>query len=170
MACILTTGFALDCKDAVGGIKNIWIIANSNKGTFTKSASGTVTAWTPVANSLFKYELRKASSSFETDVMTNATNGTTYYETKLSIQLNKMEVYKRNEIKLLAGAMVMIIVQDRNGTYWVLGDNNGCDLTTGKGTSGVAMGDMNGWSLEFTAMEEDMPCILASGVVTSLGL
>ena len=170
MACVLTTGFALDCKDAVGGIKKIWVITNANKGTMTKSPSGTITAWTPVANSLFAYELRKASSSFETDVITNQVNGTTYYETKLTIQLNKMEVYKRNEIKLLAANLLMFIVLDRTGQYVVLGEGNGCDMTSGKGTTGTAMGDFNGWNLEFTAMEEDMPLVLASGVATSLGL
>jgi len=170
MSCVLTSGFALDCKDAVGGIKNIWVIASSNKGTLTKSASGTVTAWTPTANSLFKYELRKGSSSFETDIMPNQQNGTTFYETKLSIQLNKMEVYKRNELMLLAQQLLMFIVLDRNGTYWLLGDLNGMDMTTGKGATGVAMGDFNGWSLEFTAQEESMPAILTSGVVTTLGL
>lgn len=170
MSCLLTTGFALDCKDAVGGIKNIWVITNANKGTFTKSASGTITTWTPVANSMFKYELKKATSSFETNVMADPVKGTTYFESKISIQLNKMEVYKRNEIKLLAQVPVMVVIQDRNGTFWVVGDNNGCDLSTGKGSSGQAMGDFNGWNLEFTAQEEDMPCILAAGVVTSLGL
>lgn len=170
MSCVLTTGFALDCKDGVGGIKNIWIIQSSKKGTFTKDVSGSVTAWTPTANSLFKYELRKASSSFETDIMTSQQNGTTFYETKLAIQLNKMEAYKRNELKLLAQQLLIIIVLDKNGVYWVLGDSNGMDMTTGKGNSGTAMGDFNGWNIEFTAQEEDMPAILSSGVVTSLGL
>lgn len=170
MSCVLTTGFALDCKDTVGGINKIWVISSSNKGTFTKSASGTVTTWTPVANSLFKYELRKASSSFETDIMPNQVNGTTYYETKLSIKLGKMEVYKRNELTLLAQQLLIFIVLDRNGTYWVIGDANGSDMTTGKGSTGVAMGDFNGWELEFTAQEPQMPAILDSAVVTSLGL
>lgn len=170
MACVLTTGFALDCKDAIGGIKNIWLISSNNKGTFTKSASGTVTAWTPVANSLFKYELRKMSSSFETDIMTNQINGTTFYETKLTFQLNKMEVYKRNELKLVAQQLVIVIILDRNGNYWVVGDENGCDMTSGKGNSGTAMGDFNGWTVEFTADEPDMPALLTAGVVTSLGL
>ncbi len=170
MSCVLTSGFALDCKDTVGGIKTIWVISTSNKGTFTKSASGTVTTWTPVANSIFKYELRKASSNFETDIMPNQQNGTTFYQSKLAIQMNKMEVYKRNELMLLAQQLLIFIVLDRNGTYWVLGDANGCDMTSGKGSSGTAMGDFNGWNLEFTAMEESMPAILTSGVVTSLGL
>lgn len=170
MACLLTTGFALDCKNAVGGITNIWLIANTNKGTFTKSASGTVTAWTPTANSLFKYELRKASSSFETDVMQNDVNGTTFYATKINFQLNKMEVYKRNELKLVAQQLVMVIVLDRNGNYWVVGDENGCSMTSGKGNSGTAMGDFNGWAVELSTEDSDMPCLLTSGVVTSLGL
>ena len=170
MSCVLTTSFSLDCKDAVGGIKTIWVISTANKGTFTKGVSGTVTAWTPVANSLFKYELRKASSSMETDIMANQQNGTTFYQSKLTIQMNKMEVYKRNELMLLAQQLLIFIVLDRNGTYWVLGDANGCDMTSGKGATGVGMADFNGWNLEFAAMEESMPAILTSGVVTSLGL
>jgi len=170
MPCLLTTGFALDCKNAVGGIQNIWLITTGNKGTFTKSTSGTVTAWTPTANSLFKYELRKASSSFETDIMQNDINGTTYYSTKLTFQLNKMEVYKRNELKLVAQNLVIVIILDRLGQYWVVGDENGCNMTSGKGNSGTAMGDFNGWTVEMTAEESDMPALLTSGVVTSLGI
>ena len=162
MACVLTTGFALDCKDTVGGIKAVYLVESSAKGTITKSPSGTVTAWTLAGGKgFFKYEMRKATSQ---------ANGTTFYETELTIQLNKMEVYKRNEIKLLAQNTLLIIALDRNGTYWLLGEGNGCDLTAGTGATGTAMGDFNGWNLTFKAVEEDMPLIVSSGVATSLGL
>lgn len=170
MACVLTTSFALDCKDGIGGIKTVWVIANSNKGTYTKSTSGTVTAWTPTANSLFKYELRKATSMFEQDYVQNEINGTLFYQGKVTLKMYKMEVAKRNELKLLAQQNIMMIVLDRNGTYWVLGESNGLNLTSGKGTSGTAMGDFNGYDLEFSYEEEDAPAILTAGVVTSLGL
>ena len=171
MACVLTTAFALDCKDSVGGIKAVYLVESSAKGTITKSTSGTVTAWTlSGGKNFFKYELRKATSQFTTTVQANQANGTTFYETDLTIQLNKLEVYKRNEIKLLAQNTLLIIALDRNGTYWLLGEGNGCDLTTGAGATGTAMGDFNGWNLTFKAVEEDMPLIVASGVATSLGL
>ena len=171
MACVLTTGFSLDCKDTVGGIKNIWIVESAAKGTQTKDASGNITAWTLSATkNFFKYELRKATSSMEVTVQPNQANGTTFYEQKLDLKLGKMEVYKRNEIKLLAQNLLLIIVQDRNGTFWLLGNDNGCDLASGKGATGTAMGDFNGWDLSFIAMEGDMPCIVSSGVATSLGI
>lgn len=170
MSCVLTTGFALDCKDTVGGISKVWVISNAKKGTITKGASGNISAWSPVANSMFRYELRKASSSMETSIMPNQQNGTTFYETKLAIQLGKMDTTKRNELMLLAQALLIFIVLDRNGVYWVIGDLNGCDMTSGKGSTGTGMADFNGWALEFTAQEEAMPCILDSAVVTSLGL
>ena len=40
MSCVLTSGFALDCKDTVGGVKKIWVIQSSKKGTFTKWLQG----------------------------------------------------------------------------------------------------------------------------------
>lgn len=170
MACLLTTAFALDCKDSIGGVKTIWVIANSNKGTITKSPSGTVTAWTPTANSLFKYELIKNTSMLEVDATGDAVAGTLHYPGKLNIKMRKMDVYKRNEIKLLGQNLLIFIVLDRNGTYFLVGEDSGCDMVTGKGSTGTAMGDFNGYDLDFTFDEPDMPLILTAGVVTSLGL
>ena len=171
MACILTTGFALDCKDSVGGIKNIWVVESTAKATLAQNASGTVTALTLSAGkNFFKYELRKNTSHFDPEIVTNDANGTTFYPGTLTIQMTKMEVYKRNELKLLAQNNLLFIVLDRNGSYWLIGNNNGCTLKTGKGSTGTAMGDFNGWNLDFEYMEEDMPLILSSAVTTALGL
>lgn len=171
MACVLTTSFPLDCKDGIGGIKNIWIVESSAKASITTNASGTVTAMSLTGGkNFFKYELPKETATFEPEVVVNDVNGTVYHTAKLAIQLRKLEIYKRNEIKLLAQNRLLIIVLDRNGVYWLLGNNNGCDLTSAKGTAGQKMGDFNGWNLEFMATEEDAPLILSTGVTTSLGL
>jgi len=170
MACLLTTSFALDCKDSIGGVKNIWVIANTQKGTITKSASGTVTAWAPTANSIFKYELIKNTSMLEVDATANPVAGTVHYPGKLNIKMRKMDVYKRNELKLLAHNLLIFIVLDRNGVYYVVGEDSGCDMVMGKGSTGTAMGDFNGYDLDFTFDEPDMPLVLAAGVAASLGL
>jgi hypothetical protein len=61
MACLLTSGYTLDCADSVGGIKKIYITELANKGSIT-AASGIITAFTLSAGKkFFTYELHKLS-------------------------------------------------------------------------------------------------------------
>jgi hypothetical protein len=46
MACAIVGGYTLDCKDAVGGIKNIYITELANITAVAENASGYVTAIT----------------------------------------------------------------------------------------------------------------------------
>ena len=45
MACALTQGMVLDCKDSIGGIKAVWFIAAGDVSAVTE-VSGVVTAIT----------------------------------------------------------------------------------------------------------------------------
>ena len=46
MSCAIVTGYTLDCKDAVAGIKNLYITEHANVTAVTENASGFVTAIT----------------------------------------------------------------------------------------------------------------------------
>jgi hypothetical protein len=57
MACAITQGYALDCKDTVGGLKNLYFAALSDVATVSQNASGYVTAITMASTKKFyKYE------------------------------------------------------------------------------------------------------------------
>ena len=59
MACALTQGYVLDCKDSLGGITEVLFIAKQDV-TATTEASGVITAITKAAGKRFyKYELVK---------------------------------------------------------------------------------------------------------------
>jgi len=59
MACALTQGYTLDCKDSLGGIKAVWFISSANVSSVTE-ASGVVSAITKASGKVFyKYELVK---------------------------------------------------------------------------------------------------------------
>jgi len=170
MACVLTTGFTLDCKDNVGGIKTAWLLEWDAVSAYTKS-SGEISAMTlDGGKSFFKYELPKGTGNMTMNAVTNAENGTTFYEAQLQIVLHKLSTTSRNEIKLLAQNRLAIIVLDNNSTYWALGLESGCDTTAAEGATGTAWGDRNGWSLTFLHRETDFPAKVQSSVVTSLGL
>jgi len=168
MACNLTQGFALDCKDAVGGIKSIHLIDFASTG-FTVSG-GEVTATTVVSGSVYTYELPKGVGSMTTTTNVSQENGTVFNQTDVIGRLRKLSTSKRNELKLLAQNRVFCIVKDNNDNYWLAGNEYGCDITAMTAESGTAMGDVQGYNFTLSAIETEAPYLVQPDVVTDLGI
>lgn len=168
MACALTSGYTLDCKDSLGGIKAVWFIEHANVSSVTE-ASGVVSAITKGSGKVFyKYELVRNTSTLTENITASVENGTVFYAQELSVILNKMQASTRNEILLLAKNVLMAVVQDSNGKYWLLGKQNGIDITGGSSTTGTAQGDRNGYTLTFTGGEPSLAPEVASGIISGL--
>ena len=170
MSCniVLTQGFALDCKDSVGGINSIHLISWAATG-FTV-ASGEVTATTVVSGNVYDYELPKGVGSMTTTTNVSQENGTVFNQTDVVGRLRKLSTAKRNELKLLAQSRVFCIVLDNNGNYYLVGREYGCDVTAKTSETGTAMGDLNGYNFTLSAIEAEEPFKLQGSVVTALGL
>ena len=149
MSCALTAGYTLGCKDSVGGIKHVHI-ANQSSITYDPVVDGAVAT---VAGTFFKYELPINTAQFTETVTSAEATGTTFYTTELTIQLPKLTATLRNELKLLAQARLAVVATDRNGVQWILGYENGVNLTSGTSATGTAMGDLNGLTLTFSTNE-----------------
>ena len=168
MACLLTQGFTLDCKDAVGGIKSIHLISwTASKFT---AASGEVTATTVASGSVFTYELPKATGSMTATTNVSVENGTTFTQTDVAFKLRRLSTTKRNEMKLLAQGRCYCIVKNNNDEYFLVGNEYGCDVTALVANTGTAMGDSNGYEVTLSAIEAEAPYKLQSSVVTALGI
>ena len=163
MACILTKGRGLPCKSGVGGLKNCFFVDFGGLGALTKSG-GEVSAFGG-SPTLMKFEI-KGTSTLDTTVTSSRENGTTFYESSLVMNLTFQEKQTSEEIKLLAVARPQIIVEDYNGNFFLLGEDHGCELTTGTFSSGAAMGDMSGYSLTFVSQETDPPLFVQSSVMS----
>ena len=169
MPCALTQNYVLDCREGLGGIKNVWLIAHANVTTVTE-ASGIVSTITKSAGKIFyKYELVKNTGSLTETITSSIENGTVFYAPELSIVLNKLQANTRNEILLLAKNTLMAVVQDANDKYWLLGRQNGIDVTGGTAATGTAQGDRNGYTLTFTGGEKELAPEVASAVISTLG-
>jgi hypothetical protein len=164
----LTQGFALDCKDSVGGIKSISLIDFAATGFTT--ASGEVTATSVASGSVYTYELPKGVGSMTITTNVSAENGTVFNQTDVVGRLRKLSTAKRNELKLLSQSRVFAIVRDNNDNYYLVGKEYGCDITALTGETGTAMGDLNGYNFTLSAIEAEAPYKLQSSVVTSLGI
>lgn len=168
MPCALTQGYTLDCKDSLGGIKAVWMIESGNVTAVTE-ASGIVSAITKSAGKVFrKYEMVKATGSLTETITASVENGTVFYAQELSIVLNKLQANTRNEILLLAQNTLMVVVQDANDKYWLLGRTQGCDVTGGTAATGTAQGDRNGYTLTITGAEKQLAPEVNSGIIAGL--
>lgn len=168
MACNLTQGFTLDCKDAVGGIKSIHLIDWASTG-FTVSG-GEVTATTVVSGDVYTYELPKGVGSMTTTTNVSQENGTVFNQSDIVARLRKLSTTKRNELKLLAQNRVFCIVKDNNDNYWLAGYEYGCDITAMTSESGTAMGDVQGYNFTLSAIEAESPYLVQAAVATTLGI
>lgn len=168
MPCALTQGYNLDCRDSIGGVKEVYFMELGNLSSFTE-ASGVVTAITKASGKKFyKYNLVKQTAMFEDTLTVSEENGTVYSEQKLSIVLNKLQANTRNELLLLAQNLLVCVVADRNGKYFILGLTNGLVITTAKAESGTKMADRNGYTIEFAGAEPTIGQEVASGIIAGL--
>lgn len=168
MACSLTQGYSLDCRDSAGGVKSVYFIAFENV-TGVTSSNGTVSAIAKANGARFwKYNLTRATASAVEEFNDSIENGTIFNKQTLTIILNKMQASTRNEIALLAQNRLVTVIEDRNSKYWLYGKENGLMREGGSSGTGTAMGDRNGYELIFTGEERDMALEVSSAVITTL--
>lgn len=168
MPCALTQGYTLDCKDSIGGVKNVWFIGWNDVSSVTV-ASGVVTTITKAAGKVFyKYQLVRNTASFTENIAGSIENGTVVYNQELTIVINKLNVSVRNEILLLAQNNMMAVVEDQNGKYWLAGRYNGIDLLSGSSSTGTAQADRSGYTLTFSGGEKELAPEVSSGIISGL--
>jgi hypothetical protein len=157
MSCSLTTGYALGCRDAIGGIKTIFVQTLNATGSVNTNGSGLVSGFTPssVSGSWFEYDLTKATSSMTETLNASTENGTLFYTPEVTFTINKLQTSVRNELRLLARNRLLVIVLDNNGRYWLLGAANGLEASAGTAGTGTAFGDRSGYEMTLTGMEPD---------------
>lgn len=153
MACNITAGRLEGCKDSVGGLNAIYFVNFGDMGDLTISDE-TVTGIAATTPSAYKYDLR-GTSSFDQSLTSSRDNGTTFAEQTLVVSLKKQDATTHKEVKLLAYGRPQIIIEDNNGSKWLMGEEYGSEMTATTST-GAAMGDKNGYELTFVAMEKGL--------------
>lgn len=151
MACDLTKGRIVPCRDSVGGIAEVYFVDYGDLGNITVAADDEVTDADGTFNA-YQY-LLKGNSSLTQNVTASRENGTVFFEQVLELTLPKMSKEDNKELKLLAYGRPHIVVVDYNGNAFMMGREHGCDVTGGTAVTGAAMGDLSGYTLSFSAME-----------------
>ena len=165
MACLLTSGRTEPCKDAIGGLKAIYLL-DYLEDSFT-IAAGEATAIDAGVTEVFKYELLADGNTLVETFTADQNNGTSIYEQALTVALKKQDADSATELSLIVKARPIAVVQFRDGSYRIVGISDGT-VATGDIQSGGAKADFNGYNLTLTATEVLPAPTLDSSTVTAL--
>ena len=160
ITCGVTQGRTIDCADVVGGLKAVYFAASFQDLPVAASVTSGVMSGLPddaggasSTYNVYRYELRPELSSMTINIQGDTNNGTVFYEQTLSLQFHKLASGDADKIVELAKGRLNTFVLDNNDNLYVLGAENGLDLSGGNLTTGTGFGDTNGFQLDLSGRE-----------------
>lgn len=161
MACDITSGFTLGCRDNSGGIKNIYILSGSIS-SIVDASEGLISAISG-SGTFYKFQLTKNTGDLTETPSPSLENGTVFYDQSLNVAFHKLQSSIRNQVKVLAqNPDIKIIVETNNGSetpytgrYFLIGRYRGATMSAGAGATGTAFGDANQYALTFQGLEPE---------------
>jgi len=157
MACLITSGYPLQCRDNSGGIQNIYIVAYNGTSMVptigTGASASLITAFTGATVSFYTFNQPLETASFEQAGAFSTENGTSMYTSTVTMTMQKLNNTATALINTLGQGTWRIIVLDQNGLYWYIGLQNGARVASATPGTGKALGDLNGAVLTFEAKE-----------------
>ena len=164
--CGVTLGRQEVCKESVGGLQGVYFL-NYYTASATTGGNDQVTALgNPSGSSAYYYEL-KGNSSYTETVNTSRDNGTTFFSQELTLNLKKLTNEMTTQLKLMAYGRPKIVIWTLNGEALLIGNKEGCDVTAGTIQTGGALGDLFGYSITFTGMEQQPGLFLSGSTVNN---
>ena len=171
MACNLTQGRTIDCRSNTGGIEEI-LIANFDDITIDTVAAGVLTGLTQAAaTNFYIYNMEKENASLVETHTGSLENGTNFYDSVLDFSTKNLTASESEELTLIDQARLFVIVKTNNGKWWTVGAYFAADKLTGTSISGMAFGDMSGYTYSITAKEKvrmlEVDSVVISGLITA---
>lgn len=155
MACALTGSQPRDCKDGVGGVKEVKIKVLPSALTGYTLTSGVVTFAGAALSGWATYNFEKETANFVNTITHSEQNGTTFSDQTGVVMMNKLSARLNLELNLQAQNRLQIAVKYEDGTYFLFGYENGMYITTAAGESGTAFGDRNGYTINYVGKEKN---------------
>lgn len=174
MACAITSGYSIECRDSVGGVQTIWLIENSNlydasgNSTIT-SASGTITALNKVSGKKFwKFEVPRGTAQTMNGITASQENGTIFYTHQVEFPINSRNASMRNIIATLAKNRLTFVTLEGDGVYRMFGKAFGLFMDSSEGGSGQGLADRNGYVLKFSSQETEDFLVVPANIAANL--
>lgn len=167
MACLLSKGRTLPCKEFLSGLYKLWFV-NYDTIIPIVDANNVITdlSGATAYPTLYEYEL-KGVSKFTQQIVSSRENGTTIVNQTLTLDLQGGDYAFNNELKLLAYGRPHVFVQDNFGSVWFAGKLRGLDLTDGTHDTGGAMTEKYGYTLTLVGVENEYANFVSGSTITA---
>lgn len=168
MPCSLTQSYNLDCRDSLGGVKEVYIM-EFDKASVITVVAGAVTVLTKTTTSLFrKYNLISHTTEGEETVTSNRENGTSMVKQTVKFPINKMTTAVRNEILLLIQNRLLVVVVDQNDQGYLYGKDFGMMTNSISAKTGKTLADRNGYEISMESDEKFLAPTLTLAIIATL--
>ena len=167
-SCYTTANICKGCRDAVGGIKQVYIVAGCVTGV-TENGDQEILTVGAVSGTVYTYQVEKNTSNFVENIQASLENGTVVYNQQVNLVFLKLQQSTRNQIKLLAqNTNMKVFVETNEGSIFYLGEDFGMALSSGTAESGTAFADRNGYTLLLEGFEKEPAKKLAGSLSSTL--
>jgi hypothetical protein len=164
MACLITKGKLLGCKDQRGGIKNLYFANYADYG-YTIAAQQLTALGT--LDEVFKYEVKATTNALTETGTSSEDNGTFVNAQSLAVTLPKLSADLQAQVQLICAGRPQVFVEDYNGNIMLVGATNGTMSNCTKVTGGAGA-DLSGYTLTIAAEESNLSPFLDSAMKTAL--
>lgn len=174
MTCEITSGYAIECRDSVGGVETIYLIENSalydaSGNSRVTSASGVVTALTKNTGKRFwKFEVPRGTANTSNGITSSQENGTFFYTHQVVFPINQRNATIRNIVTTLGKNRVTFVTKEGDNLYRMFGKEFGLSLDNSEGGSGTALADRNGYMLTFSSQEREDFLVVPANIAATL--
>lgn len=166
MPCAISSGYTIDCREAVGGVQTVWVLDKSQITSIVDS-SGTLTTLTlPSGTTFYKIEVPRGTAFATNAITASQENGTFFYTHVVSFPINSRSATVRNLINVLAKNKCVFILLEGDGQYRMYGAKFGLFLDSAESGSGTSLADRNGSMLTFSSQETEDFILCPSNVLT----
>ncbi len=163
--CDISEGRLVACKDVIGGIQKIFLTNYNESLLGDLTLSGNEITDFSSAITVFQYDLRANTGTYNANFTSNDANGTTYYEQVLEVMLQKIVKQDIPHLDNILKGRCHVWVLDANDNVFLLGTRFGCSVTAGAMSTGTAKADLSGFTLTFTSQETENYILAATAGV-----
>jgi hypothetical protein len=165
---MVTSNICKGCRDSVGGIKQVYLVAGCVTGV-TENGDQEILTVGAVSGSVYTFQVEKNTSNFVETIAASLENGTVVYQQTLNLVFLKLQQSTRNQIKLLAqNTNMKVFVETNDGTILYLGEDFGMALSSGTAESGTAFADRSGYTIVLDGFEREPAKQLAGSLSSTL--
>lgn len=164
-------GIGFDCNSNLAGIREIYLTYFDDvtiTSAQTVESAHTITGLTLSSGvTWFKYDFARNTSSLNSVLTKDDSNGTRYYTNTIELVFNKLTADKHLEVMALAAEKLAAIVVDNNGKKWFVGYDAYISGNNTEAGTGASADDRNGYTVTIEGTSAYLPWEYTGEIATA---